>query len=241
MTAAIELFTYEQHQIRTAVLDGEPVMVLADLCRVLDIRNGRDVGARLSDDQKGVAQIDTPGGPQQMTVVNEAGMYEVVIRSDKPEAAAFRRWLTTEVLPQIRRTGTYGTAPALTEDEIVHQALQITARKVAELTERVAELEPKAEFYDEFMEADGTYSMLATSKMLGWGRNVMMRELRRDGVLTGSNLPYQRYAHHFKVVPGTYPHPNTGELIPTATTYVRPAGLEFLRKRLASCEAVSTR
>lgn len=133
------------------------------------------------------------------------------------------------------------TAPsrALTEDEIVHQALQITARKVAELTERVAELEPKADFYDELMDADGCYTMQAAANIIRWGRNVMMRELRRAGVLQGNNLPYQRYAHHFKVIPGTRTHPKTGELIPTATTHVLPSGIEFIRKRLANCEAVA--
>lgn len=125
---------------------------------------------------------------------------------------------------------------ALTEDEIVHQALQITARKVEALTVRVAELEPKAEFYDELMEADGTYSFLAVSKMLGWGRNVMMRELRRLGVLQGNNLPYRRFEHHFKVVPQTYTNRKTGETVPTATTTVRPSGIAFLRKKLEQSE-----
>lgn len=128
---------------------------------------------------------------------------------------------------------------ALTEDEIVHQALQITARKVEALTAKVAELEPKAEFYDELMEADGTYSFLAVSKMLGWGRNVMMRELRRLGVLQGNNLPYRRFEHHFKVVPQTYVNRKTGETVPTATTTVRPSGIAFLRKKLEQAEAAA--
>lgn len=133
------------------------------------------------------------------------------------------------------------TAPtALSEDEIVHQALAITARRVESLTARVAVLEPKAEFYDELMEADGTYSFLAVSKMLGWGRNVMMRELRRAGVLQGNNLPYRRYEHHFKVVPQTYTNRKTGETVPTATTTVRPSGIDFLRKKLDHSPVVTS-
>lgn len=126
----------------------------------------------------------------------------------------------------------------LSEDEIVHRALHILDNKVKVLTAKVAELEPKAEFYDDLMESDGTYSMLAASKILGWGRNVMMRELRRSGVLQGNNLPYQRYEHHFKVVPGTYAQTN-GDKVPYATTYVRPSGLGFLRKKLDHCMAVA--
>lgn len=122
-------------------------------------------------------------------------------------------------------------ATPLTDDEIVHQALAITARRIGELTERIAELEPKAEFFDELMDSDGTYSMGAVANMLHWGRNVMFRELRRSGVLQGNNLPYQRYAHHFKVVPGTFVN-RDGETIPTATTKVLPSGIDFLRKKL---------
>jgi phage antirepressor YoqD-like protein len=103
---------------------------------------------------------------------------------------------------------------------------------LTEKDQQIAVLAPKAEFYDDLMDADGTYSFLAASKILGWGRNVMMRELRRSGVLQGNNLPYQRYEHHFKVTPGTYTNQKTGELVPTATTTVRPSGLEFLRKKL---------
>lgn len=128
----------------------------------------------------------------------------------------------------------------LTDDEIIHRALTVSAQRIAALTEKVAELEPKGQFYDELMESDGTYSMLATSKIIGWGRNVMMRELRKSGVLQGNNLPYQRYAHHFKVVPGTYVRGDTGETVPTATTFVRPSGLDFLRKKLDGAEAVSS-
>jgi DNA-damage-inducible protein D len=126
------------------------------------------------------------------------------------------------------------TARAITGPELFARAVLEAQAMLEQKDARIAELEPKADFYDELMDADGTYSMLATAKILGWGRNVMMRELRRLGVLQGNRLPYQRYEHHFKVTPSTYKHPKTGELIPTATTTVRPSGLEFLRKKLAS-------
>lgn len=124
----------------------------------------------------------------------------------------------------------------LSDDEIMHRALTISNRRIESLTAKVAELEPKAEFYDELMEADGTYSFLAAAKILGWGRNVMMRELRRAGVLQGNNLPYRRFEHHFKVVPQTYTNRKTGETVPTATTTVRPSGIDFLRKKLERLE-----
>lgn len=119
-----------------------------------------------------------------------------------------------------------------TREERLALAVIDAQQMLTEKDVRIAELEPKAEFYDELMDADGCYSMQAAANVLGWGRNVMMRELRRAGVLQGNNLPYRRYSHHFKVIPGTRTHPQSGETIPTAKTYVLPSGLAFLRKRL---------
>lgn len=98
---------YQVKDVRMVMQDGETWWVLADVCKVLGIQNSRDVVKRLDDDEKGVDLIDTPGGPQEMTVINESGLYSVILRSDKPEAKAFKRWITHEVLPSIRRTGTY--------------------------------------------------------------------------------------------------------------------------------------
>ena len=84
---------------------GEPWFVLKDICEALEISNSRNVASRLDEDMKGVRPVDTLGGIQQLMVVNEAGLYAVILRSDKPEAKAFRRWVTNEVLPSIRRHG----------------------------------------------------------------------------------------------------------------------------------------
>ena len=84
---------------------GEPWFVLKDVCNALGITNTRNVSARLDEDMKGVRPVDTLGGTQQLTVITEPGLYEVIIRSDKPEATQFRRWVTSEVLPSIRKHG----------------------------------------------------------------------------------------------------------------------------------------
>lgn len=176
------------------------------------------------------------GRPAENFHLSRLACYLIAMNGDprKPEVAAAQTYFAVRT----REAETFQPR-ALSEDEIVHQALAITARRVEALTERVADLEPKAEFYDDLMDADGSYSFKATANALGWGRNVMMRELRRAGVLTGRNLPYQRYAHHFKVIPQTYTN-NAGETVATATTYVLPSGLEFLRKKLDRSPVVAS-
>ena len=109
MSQAITLFHYQENQIRTIIRQGgELLWITKDVCDVLGIQNNRDAVVRLDDDQKGVRKVYTPGGEQEMAVVTESGLYELIFRSDKPEARAFRKWITGEVLPEIRKTGGYG-------------------------------------------------------------------------------------------------------------------------------------
>ena len=105
----LQIFNYEEMPVRVVDKDGSPWWVLSDVCRVLEIANSRNVAARLDDDEKGVYLMDTLGGSQNMTIINESGLYKVILRSDKPEAKKFTRWVTHEVLPAIRKTGSYST------------------------------------------------------------------------------------------------------------------------------------
>lgn len=107
----LQIFVYGGEQLRTVQRDDGLWWVLRDVCRVLNIANSKNVSARLDDDEKGVHLVDTPGGTQEMTIINEPGLYAVILRSDKPEAKAFKRWVTHDVLPSIRKTGAYGVPP----------------------------------------------------------------------------------------------------------------------------------
>ena len=122
---ALNIFHYQSAQVRVVVDEaGEPWFVLSDLCKVLNLTAPHMVAKRIDDDFKGRSLISTPGGTQEMTTVNEAGMYDVILRSDKEEAKAFRRWITSEVLPTIRKTGGYGApAPVLSGPELMAVAL----------------------------------------------------------------------------------------------------------------------
>ena len=119
----IVAFNFETHNVRVCVGDnGEPMFVAADVLSTLNL--DRKALERLDDDEKGVSSIHTPGGPQDMTAVNESGLYNLVLGSRKPEAKRFKRWITHDVLPSIRKTGAYASAgsvaalPAPTQDRV---------------------------------------------------------------------------------------------------------------------------
>jgi prophage antirepressor-like protein len=101
-------FTFENHTVRTITKDdGEPWFVAADVCTVLDIKNTSDAVDRLDEDEKGIVSNETPGGMQDLLAVNEFGLYSLIFTSRKPEAKRFKRWITHEVLPAVRKTGRY--------------------------------------------------------------------------------------------------------------------------------------
>lgn len=107
----LQIFVYSGEQLRTVQREDGLWWVLRDVCRVLGLAEPHRVASRLDDDEKGRTQMTTPGGSQEVTIINEPGLYAVILRSDKPEAKAFKRWVTHEVLPSIRRTGAYGVPP----------------------------------------------------------------------------------------------------------------------------------
>jgi prophage antirepressor-like protein len=122
----IVAFDFESNNVRVVMGDdGEPLFVIADVCQALTIDNHRNVVARLDDDEKGVRSMDTPGGRQDLAVINESGLYSLILTSRKPEAKRFKRWVTHEVLPSIRKTGSYAVPssvaalPAPTQDRVI--------------------------------------------------------------------------------------------------------------------------
>lgn len=115
MQYAMQVFEYEgDEEFRVIDRNGEPWFVLIEVCKRLDISNPRDAASRLDDDEKdGVGITDAIGRTQRMTIINESGLYSIILRSNKPEAKRFKKWVTSEVLPTIRKTGGYhGKVPA---------------------------------------------------------------------------------------------------------------------------------
>lgn len=230
----LQIFNYQDKPVRTVLVDGEPWFVLADLAKVLGIAAPGRLASRLDEGVRQAHTLQTAGGPQNLTIVSEAGMYEVVIRSDKPQAVAFRRWITSEVLPSIRKTGGYGQVE-LTREQLLARAVLESQEVIAEKEATIAELSPKADAYEAFMNADGTYSVGRVAKMLGRSQNKLFAELRNAGVFIAKghmhNTQYQKYMHHFKVTPYSYERKDD-TIGCSYTTTVQPSGVEFIRRKL---------
>lgn len=110
-TSLPTVYTFSGTQVRTIVLNGIPYLVAKDVCSILDISNHKDAVSRLDDDEKLRSVIPTPGQNRNVILVNESGLYHLIFQSRKPEAKAFRKWVTSEVLPELRRTGSYAALP----------------------------------------------------------------------------------------------------------------------------------
>ncbi len=182
--------------------DGEPWFVVADLCKALDLSNPTMVASRLNEDDLSTTEvIDSLGRKQKANTTNEGGMYEVVFMSRKPEAKAFQRWVTHEVLPAIRRDGGYMVARDETPEETMARAFVIAQATIDRQKSRIAELEPKALFADAVAASDGTCLVGELAKMmrqngLTVGQNRLFAMLREDGYLGNvggnRNVPTQR-------------------------------------------------
>ena len=182
-------FTYDGQQIRTTVTDtGEPLFALIDLCRVLEINNPSQVARRLDDDELTLIQAEGKRGRHRLNAVTEAGMYEVVLRSDKPEARTFRRWITHEVLPQLRRTGTY-TTPQHSQPVLPHAgqgepAPTVTRQQAGMHTIDSDDLVPRVEPCHPVERMPMSYGLVIVTGTTTSGRRIV-DELMRPDARTG--------------------------------------------------------
>lgn len=212
----LKIFDYAGNQVRTIQKDGEPWFVLKDVCAVLKMRNSRMVADRLDDDEKGVSQTDTLGGAQEMTIINESGLYHVILRSDKPEAKPFRRWVTSEVLPSIRRTGGYiAGQEQMTPEELMAKALVVAQRTIADRDARISTLivenqimAPKAEYFDELVDRNLLTNFRETAKQLGIPPKKFTEQLLAHKYIyrdkRGKLLPYEGKNNGYFEVKETY-------------------------------------
>ena len=160
--------------VRSILIDGDPWFVAADVCKALELEKTNRALSRLDDDEKGAHSVSTPGGRQRMSIISESGLYSLILGSRKPEAKAFKRWITHEVIPSIRKHGAYMTDSLLDALEAHPEAvpeylnrLRSENARNRELTRRLRIALPKAEYYDAFVDPADCTNIRTTAKELG--------------------------------------------------------------------------
>lgn len=254
MSTDLVPFAYGEMPVRVVMVDGEPWFVLADLCKVLELSAVGRVAARLDEGVRQTHTLQTAGGPQQMTIVSESGMYEVVIRSDKPEAVTFRRWITGTVLPEIRRTGGYGTVVELPGPRQLAQMVieaedradrEAAARREAEA--RAKELEAPASAWKHLASSEGDYEVADAAKVLSRdpkikiGRDRLFSFMAAEGWIFRNRHTARWKVYQPQVDNGRltekfgkpFLHEPSGEMrLGDPTIRVTPKGMAELHKRL---------
>ena len=200
----IQVFSNEKFgQVRTVMQDGEPWFVAADVCKALDLDKTWNALQRLDEDEKGTTSISTLGGVQEMAIVNEPGLYSLVLGSRKKEAKDFKRWITHEVIPTIRKTGGYvhnsevfiqNYLPfaddttkqlfRLTLDVVDKQNKQIAEqqKEIAEKSSVIEEMTPKASYYDIVLQCKDLLPIRLIAQDYGMTANQMNKILHDKGV-----------------------------------------------------------
>ena len=234
----LQIFNNEEFgEIRTITKDGEPWFVGKDITEKLGYQNGsRDIARHVDEDDQIVIPIPGDTQNRNMLVINESGLYSLVISSKLPNAKKFKKWVTSEVLPSIRKNGGYiANQEQMTPEQIVANALIVAQNIISQKDRQIEEMKPKAEFFDAVAESKTAISMNEVAKVLnikGYGRNNLFEFLRENKVLDRWNVPYQRYVDNgwFRVIEQHYQ--KNGEPIVTTKTLVYQKGVDGIRKMI---------
>ena len=245
----LQIFNSEEFgEVRTVVLNSEPMFCLVDVCKALDIKNATDVAKRLDDDERTRLNLGRQG---ETNFVTESGLYAVILRSDKPNAKKFRKWITGEVLPSIRKNGGYiAGQETLSDEELLSKALMVAQRKIEEKNNiiamqdsRIQGMIPKEIFADAVSASHtsilvGDLAKLICQNGVQIGQKRLFEWLRENNFLIKSgasrNMPKQRYVEQrlFKVKESNIQNPD-GSVRITKTTKVTGKGqVYFVNKFL---------
>lgn len=200
---ALQIFNNSQFgKVRTTVIDGEPWFIVNDVCTCLEIKNKRDALTRLDVDEKGVALTDTLGGEQKLNIINEFGLYTLVLTSRKPEAKAFKRWITHEVIPAIRKTGSYSVAiPKTLPDALRAYAAEVeehnkTKEIVAMQEQQIAEFKPKQDYLDKILSSHAALTITQIASDYNLSAIALNKILNEERIQRKVNEQWILYAEH---------------------------------------------
>ena len=202
MQNQIQIFENEEFgQVRVIQKDGAPWFVGKDVAEVLGYKNTtRDVNRHVDKEDRGGTKMVTPGGEQEMTIINESGLYSLILSSKLPAAKTFKRWITSHVLPTIRQTGAYispDTLSRMREDSAYTQ----------ELLTRLSALQPKAQFYDNVLQSESVIPVTLIAKDYGMSAiafNKMLHDLGVQYRVGSTWVLYADYANKGYTITKTY-------------------------------------
>lgn len=231
--------------VRTVCIDGEPWLVGKDVADILEYRNGsRDINRHVDADDRRKIMIYDGNQRRETIVINESGLYSLVLSSKMLTAKKFKRWVTSEVLPTIRKTGGYvANEDVFVEtylpfaDEPIKQLFRIQCRVINQLNERIRKDEPKVKFADHVSDSTNLIDVNKMAKLcadhgIRIGRNRLFAWMRARGILMGGNIPYQEYIDngYFRVKESVYE--TNGQTKTYQQTFVTGKGQQYILSRL---------
>ena len=225
MNELTKVFNYGSEEVRAVIRDGEPWFVAKDVCMILEHSDTSMAVKRLDEDEKLTQTMFVSGQNRKTWLVNEPGLYSLILTSRKPEARAFKRWVTHEVLPSIRKTGGYQADVPRTFAEAL--------RLAADQQEEIERNRPKVEQYNRFISGENYQTLEQVGKALGVGRNKLSRFLRTIEIFTkreGSPVPYQRFINEGYFVVKETPSPYYGHN--NVQTFITAKGVSFIDRKL---------
>ena len=235
----LQVFGFNGSDVRTVLINDEPWWIAKDVCDILGLSDVSMSVARLDDDEKLTQTLFVSGQNRNVNLINESGLYALVIRSNKPEAKAFRKWVTSVVLPSIRKTGSYSIQkkPPQTYIEALEELLiskkneKMLLVENQSLSEKIEADAPKVQFAETVNQATNSIDMGIVAKMINkhdknCGKNRLFKFLRDKNILMENNIPYQPYNHYFEVI--EIPKVINQEIIMIPKTQVKPNGQHYI-------------
>ena len=226
-----QIFAFEGKQVRI-IMDqqNEPWFVASDVAEVLGYRMASDATRILDEDEKGTQILRTIKGPQKLSTVNESGLYSLIFASRKYEAKKFKKWVTRDVLPTIRKTGGYGQQIDLDDPKQLHKLILDYANRTYQLEADIEANQPKAIFYDNFINVDGLYNLQNAARALNLHPNLFISSLKSHYLFYQGKalVPYQRYRDQGLFVVKSNIVNNQARY----QTYVTAKGLKYLAQQL---------
>lgn len=241
-----EIFNFHGQDVRTVTINNEPYFVGKDVAEVLGYTNPRQaLKSHVDEDDKGVSKFDTPGGKQDLVIINESGMYSLVLSSKLPQAKEFKRWVTSEVLPTIRKHGMYATDQLLNDPDLAiaaFQALKDERAKVVKLEAELALVQEQARYFDIILESKGAVRVTQIAADYGMSAkkfNAILHDLGVQYKVNGQWILYKKHIGKGYVDSSTFDYKDkNGQTQVNMTTTWTQKGRLFLYELLKAIDVL---